>query len=163
MKHLLTATLLLIASNAQAEESNLRTITEQFQDWKMVCVEKEAKKQCRINQVLVNQNGNTLAIINVVQKDNDKHLIEIVLPLMLELKQQVNIVLDQKKPLKYAYNFCNNTACFVIANEDEKLLAAFKQATLGSLGVTPVGKEELQFNFSLKGFSAALSSLDNNL
>lgn len=47
-----------------------------------------------------------------------------------------------------------------MADGNKNLLAAFKKSTEGSIGVTPIGKEEVQFNFSLNAFSAALASLD---
>lgn len=159
MKYLFTSAILLITGLCHAEAPNLRTVTEQFQDWQMVCVEKDARKQCRINQTLVNEKGETIAMFNLVKKENGKHLVEIVLPLLLDLTKQVNVTIDEKKTLKYPYNFCNNAACFVIADEDSSLLKAFEKGDLGALGVSPIGKKEVKFNFSLKGFSAALAAL----
>jgi len=162
MKLLLSAALLLITGVCQADGPNLRTVTEKFQDWTLVCVEKEGKKQCRVNQTLSNQNGETVAIINLVKKSIKEHLIEIVLPLLLNLTKHVNIAIDDKKQQKYSYNFCNNSACFVIADgiKGKSILRSFKGGNEGTIAVTPFSKEQVKFGFSLKGFSAAFKALN---
>jgi len=158
-KLLITFFLLTLSNLALAKEPSSRTITETFGDWKLVCIEESKNKQCEIKQTLVNENRQIVAVIAVGKQDDNKHIIQITLPLLLDLTKAVSLTVDENAPITLPFNFCNNTACFVLI-EDKTIFNAFTNGNVGSIRVNAFGvNKSLNMNYSLKGFSAALKSL----
>jgi invasion protein IalB len=143
-----------------AEEPNARTVTETFQDWQVICTEKDGESQCVARQQLLNQNRQTVIMLSLAKVGDDKMLLQIALPHMLDLTKQVGIGIDGQKSRLYPYQFCNASACFVQVPDSDPLFGLFKKGTSGTLQSTLMGEgKQLSFPFSLKGFSAALERL----
>jgi len=155
-KLLITVSLFLLSSLVVAEAPSSKTITETFSDWQLVCIEKGKNKQCEVKQMLSDKAGNVVAVLTVGKSKANKKIFQITLPHLLDLTQSVTLFIDEKNFTKLPFNFCNNSACFVIS-EDNKILSAFRGGSSGHIQVKLFGaKEYLNMNFSLKGFSAAL-------
>lgn len=150
----------LLASAVLAEEPNARTVTETYQDWQLVCSERNKATQCEARQQVMNQNQQTVALLTLAIVPEKKQLLQIALPHLLDLTKQVAIVIDEQKPRPYPFRFCNPTACFLIVEAGDPLFDQLKKGSAGVIKVTPMGQAEVGFKFSLKGFSAALASLE---
>ncbi len=157
---------LLLASNlpyAAEDEPSARTLTENYQDWKLTCIEREKGKPptCAGEQLLVNESGQSLAIMKVTREESGAIHIILVLPLMFDLTKGVEVNVDGKQPVNYPFNFCNNNACFVIIKDDKTLMARFKKGLQFSVGLSSLNTTEpLALPFSLKGFQGMLASLE---
>ncbi len=147
-------------SVAHAEEPNTRTLTETYQDWQVVCVEQEKQSRCEARQQLVNPNRQTVAMISLGKDAEGKGVLQFALPLLMDLTQPMVVHIDGKKAGDFAYRFCSPAACFIQVDEKNPLLAAFRKGTQGELTLTPMGQKGMGIPFSLKGFSAAESSLN---
>lgn len=161
MKHHFLFPLLLsfISLNCLAEEPSSRTVKETFKDWAVICVEQAGNKQCEAKQTLVNQDNNVVAVITVVIKEKNK-ILQLTLPHLLDLTKLVKISVDSKASMIFPFKFCNRAACFVLI-DDDKIFNAFKKGTVGVISVKALGSpKNLDLNFSLRGFSAALKSLN---
>jgi invasion protein IalB len=152
------ATSLFLALPVLAETPDAKTSKEFFQDWQLNCVEKGELKQCSVSQALRTQEGKTAAVINASYVKGEITL-EFGMPLMMDLTTPVAVKVDGDDLAKYAYNACNNQACFVIRKDDEKLLAAFRKGTAAQMTLKSFPGQNIQMNVSLKGFGAAINEL----
>ena len=147
---------------ALADDSSpdAKTTTEQFGDWQLLCTQVAAQEQCRISQTLNNQQGQTVSVLNVFQDANGSKIVELALPLMVDLVTRPSIQVDEQESETYPYNLCNGQACFTLVN-DEALIDAFKAGQAATVSFKPVSvAESVKIGYSLKGFSRALQALD---
>jgi invasion protein IalB len=158
----LTALLLAVPLHATAAEPNVRTVTETYQDWLVVCTEREGNKQCQAQQQLVNKNKQVVVQLTLAKTDKAKQLLQIALPHMMDLTKPVGIVVDGQKARPYPYRYCNKAACFVQVEGNDPLFAILGKGTDGAVRVTPMGageQKEQELKFSLKGYAAAAARL----
>ena len=151
--------LALSSASALAEGPDEKTTSQRFKDWESICVERASTTQCRATQTLVNQQGQTVAVLNWYRPNAERMVFELAVPLLVDLSQGVAVSFDGAEPLKRNLRFCNNVACFVLAESDQELLDNFKRGSGGTLSFTPFGQQSNALNFSLQGFSAAYDSL----
>ena len=147
---------------ALADDSSpdAKTTTEQFGDWQLLCTQVAAQEQCRISQTLNNQQGQTVSVLNVFQDSNGSKIVELALPLMVDLVARPSIQVDEQESETYPYNLCNGQACFTLVH-DEALIDAFKAGQAATVSFKPVSvSESVKIGYSLKGFSRALQALD---
>jgi len=149
-----------LVQTSVAETPDQKTTSQRFKDWESICIERDSAKQCRASQTLVNQQGQTVAVLNWYKPENDSSVTEIAVPLMIDLKQGVALSIDGGDALKREVNFCNNVACFVVLENDDQLLQSFRQGTQGLIAFKPITNQQTTLGFSLNGFSAAFGSLD---
>jgi len=144
---------------ASAEGPDEKTTSQRFKDWESICVERSGTTQCRATQTLVNQKGQTVAVLNWYRPDNDAAVFELAVPLLVDLTEGVSLSIDDSESLKRDVRFCNNVACFVLGENDKELLDSFRKGSGGTLAFTPFRQQANELNFSLQGFSAAYESL----
>ncbi|MBF0266275.1 MAG: invasion associated locus B family protein [Gammaproteobacteria bacterium] len=142
-----------------AEAPSSRTITENFKDWQLACVEQNDIKRCKVSQTLVNENKAVVSILSVI-KQKDNLLMEITLPHLLNLQVPAKIYVDEQLINSFAYNFCNQNACYIIIEDNAKLFESFRKGKSAYMKMQAIGNRDLKFNFSLLGFSSALNALD---
>lgn len=172
LKRLLPAILLALplsaaaatpAAGTPAGEPNVRTVTETFQDWLVVCAERAGNKQCEARQQLANSKTKQMVMqLTLVKPDKAKQVFLIALPHMLDLTKPVGIVVDGQKARPYPWRFCNKAACFVQVEGNDPLFAVLGKGTEGAVRVTAMGpgeQKEQEIKFSLKGYAAAAARL----
>lgn len=152
-----------LANSGLADDSSpdAKTTTEQFGDWQLLCTQLSSQEQCRISQTLNNQQRQTVSVLNVFKDVNGSKVVELALPLMVDLISQPSIQIDEQEPVTYPYNLCNGQACFTLVN-DESLIDAFKAGQAATVSFKPVSvPDPVKIGYSLKGFSRALQALDS--
>ena len=155
----ITLVLLSVSISAVAETPDQKTTSQKFKDWEAICVERAEQQQCRATQTLVNQQGQTVAVLNWYRPDIETSVFELALPLMINLKAGAAITVDENQEVERDLSFCNNIACFVVEQQDTELLEQFKKGSAGRVTFTPVTAQQINLAFSLQGFSAAFNSL----
>ncbi|NNJ90229.1 MAG: hypothetical protein HKP55_01025 [Gammaproteobacteria bacterium] len=162
-KLLLLAFSLLISSTLQAEEQpNIKTSTENYKDWQLACVEQGAVKRCEIKQTLLNKDSKPVSVISLAKKNNNDLLMQIALPHMLDLSVSVQLDVDGKKQASLPFKYCNSVACFIFVDNDTALFNAFKKGSAGTISTRALTGEGIKLDFSLSGFSSAVSNLPLN-
>lgn len=172
LKRLLPAALLVLPLSAVAapstpsatpSEPNVRTVTETYQDWLVVCAERDGNKQCEARQQLASSKTKQVVMqLTLVKPDKARQIFQIALPHMLDLTKQVGIAVDGQKARTYPYRFCNKAACFVQVEGNDPLFAVLGKGTDGIIRVTAMGtgeQKEQEIKFSLKGYAAAAGRL----
>jgi len=159
LNSLLIFFLALVGMPAQAETPDQKTTSQTFKDWESICVERGDQQQCRATQTLVNQQGQTVAVLNWYRPNQETSVFELALPLMINLKAGMAIKVDDGEAAKRALTFCNNVACFVVEENDSELLDSFRKGSAGQVSFIPMTAQQVNLNFSLQGFSAAFNSL----
>ncbi len=165
MIKILTTTLILLTSFiTQAVTPDTKNTTEQFDDWILVCNENQDNKACHATQKIANKQGQLVSTLNILKSANNKNIIEVVLPLMLDLTVPVAIQVDDKKLEHHPYSLCNGQACFVLINGEAPLIQKMKQGLVIKVQAKPATQQDyLTLQFSLKGLSRAIKALDEAL
>ncbi|HCH24739.1 MAG TPA: hypothetical protein DE179_10650 [Oceanospirillaceae bacterium] len=148
-----------LATMAQAEEPSSRTVTEQFKDWRYACVEQDGSSRCEIGQGAANDQGQMVSQIIIGQNPEGKAQVQLMAPLMMDLKAGVKVSVDQDSVANLNYLFCNQGACVVAELLDSDLLAAMKAGSEMQIDVAAINGQTMTINYSLSGFSAAFARL----
>ena len=148
-----------IATLAQAEEPTTRTVTEQFKDWRYACVEQEDTHRCEIGQGAANDQGQMVSQIIIGQNPEGKAQVQLLAPLMMDLKAGVNVRVDNNNVADMDYLFCNQGACVVAELLDDALVSAMQAGTQMQIDVAAINGQTMTVNYSLSGFSAAYARL----
>ena len=152
-------TVLGFASLTQAEEPSSRTVTEQFKDWRYACVEQEDTSRCEIGQGAANDAGQMVSQIIIGQNPEGKAQVQLIAPLMMDLKAGVSVRIDQQSVASLDYLFCNQGACVVAELLHKDLLMAMKAGSDMQIDVAAINGQTMTINYSLSGFSAAFARL----
>jgi len=148
----------LLPSFVNAQEADRSTSTDYFGDWRLSCVEQEGEERCVVSQAQIDNNGATVSVINVSKAD-DNSVIEFVLPLMTDLTQPVELKIADNQNQSLPYNACNQSACFILLNEADEVLEAFKANANSNMIFSLFNGQSVSVNISLRGFTAAHQAL----
>lgn len=159
-KNLLIATTLLLSTSLVAQEKpDVKTSTENYQDWQISCVEQGKVKRCEMKQTLLNQERKPISVISLAKRTKTDLLMQIALPHMLDLSVPLKLAVDGKNQASLPFKFCNRVACFVIVDHNAAVFNAFKKGKAGVITTRTVNGEEVKLNFSLNGYSSAMKNL----
>jgi len=160
---LLVAIALLFPAWLVAEEKpEVKTSTETYKDWQLACVEQGEVKRCEIKQTLLNKDSKPVSVISLAKKNNNDLLMQIALPHMLDLSVPVQLDVDGKNQASLPFKYCNSIACFIFVDNDTTLFSAFKKGSSGTISTRSVTGEGIKLEFSLSGFSSAVSNLPSS-
>jgi len=148
----------LMPSFVNAQEADRSTSTDYFGDWRLSCVEQGGEERCLVSQAQIDKNGATVSVINVFKAD-DNSVMEFVLPLMTDLTQPVELNIADNQNQSLPYNACNQSACFVLLNEADKVLEAFKANANMNMVFSLFNGQSVSVSISLRGFTAAHQAL----
>lgn len=164
-KTISTITLLaaLLPQTLLAEETqpNVRTVTEQFQDWTVACVEQEKASVCEARHAIQAPEGGVMGQISISNRTDapDQLLFQIALPLLADLKRTVAVQVEGKEPQQFQYAFCSPVACFIAELANEQMIADFKKGVGFTIHARNIQNGEMALKGSLLGFSAAVNRL----
>lgn len=150
--------LTLIGTILNATQPDAKTSREFFQDWQLSCTEKGDLKKCVVTQELQTDTGQTVAVVNISYME-EEITVELAVPLMMDLTLPVVISVDGQSVDQYAYNVCNQKACFVLIKGDEALIEAFKKGKEAVMMLKAYSGQDIEMKVSLKGMSIALANL----
>lgn len=137
---------------------NLKTTSEVYSDWELVCVEQSDQKTCQAKQTILNEQKAMVSVIEVAETDAGAMIVQIALPHMLDLSKSPKMVIDQQAEFDAPYKFCSPQACFIIL-EDASILDAFAEGNSGIITAPTLNGSAFEIGFSLLGFKAAYESL----
>jgi invasion protein IalB len=161
--NLLTLALLASLSGASAaqEAPESKQTSEKFGDWQVMCAEKGGAKECRMSQSFSNDKNQLVAAVNLIQNAGQKPILEMALPLMVDLTLPVRVSVEGKAQGDYPYKVCNGQACFVLTEATPALTDAFKKGNKADFIFKPVNSDKaVRIELSLKGFTAAHNAMN---
>ena len=148
----------LMPSFVNAQEADRSTSTDYFGDWRLSCVEQGGEERCLVSQAQIDKNGATVSVINVSKAD-DNSVMEFGLPLMTDLTQPVELNIADNQNQSLPYNACNQSACFILLNEADEVLEAFKANANMNMVFSLFNGQSVSVSISLRGFTAAHQAL----
>jgi invasion protein IalB len=135
-------------------------------DWELRCIKapEGQKDPCQLYQLLKDQNGNSVAEINMFNMPNDDQLAAgatIVTPLETLLTRNVVLAVDGGKAKSYPFTFCTAIGCFARVGFVDEDVSAFKRGNIAKIVVIPAQapKQKVELTVSLKGFTAAFEAV----
>lgn len=144
------------------------TITKTaYADWLVVCAEakkREApvKKQCQMVQTLSIEKDQVAQpfLQTTLVRQGEKRLLEIVVPLGVDLRPGLGIQVDNNAVGTMPYITCNANGCAAIANVDDAFWQQLRGGLKAKVAIRGFGQtENTLLEISLKGFTAASNAL----
>lgn len=139
---------------------------QKFDDWEVFCPErKTAEAQvCEARTVVVGKQGQRLGALVVAAitetKTKDSRIIASALvPLGVDLTIEPALKIDDGKPIGLKYLQCQQRGCEARTLLSPEQQAAMQGGTTAKLAVGIGGGKDAVFEFSLKGFTAALVAM----
>ncbi len=139
---------------------------QKFDDWTARCNEEQLTAmgtKCFIFQsVLETEQQRTVLMFVIGQPPDDPEpRAMIVVPIgIVDLRPGIEMVVDGGAPRRYPFVVCFQDGCQAHMKVDDELLGAFKKGIKGTIAYRLLpGGQSVKIPFSLKGFSAGLSSL----
>ena len=157
---LIILALVLAAERAWAQAQD----GQQFQDWAVRCEQNPqnaAQSGCFIlHQVINNQNNKPVMVMAIgYVRDGEPPVAIITVPLGVRLPPGVMIQIDQKPAENYSFERCLPDGCQIQVRMTDTQVTSFKSGNTGKVLVQDTGGQNRAIPFSLKGFTAALTSL----
>lgn len=135
-------------------------------DWELRCIKapEGTKDPCQLYQLLEDQQGNSVAEINLFSLPKDDKLAAgatIVTPLQTLLTKNVLLSVDGGKAKVYPFTFCTTIGCFSRVGFTSGDVAAFKGGNAAKIVVVPAQAPDqtVELTMSLKGFTAGLKAV----
>lgn len=137
---------------------NLKTSSEVYSDWELLCIERLEEKTCQAKQAIMNDQDNLVSVIEIAKVETGAIVIQIALPHMLDLSMAPTIAVDQSIAFDIAYKFCNQQACFVLS-DNPSIFDAFVAGNQGKISALTLNGDRWEIGFSLSGFKDAYEKL----
>ncbi len=135
-------------------------------DWDLRCIRVPEGQQepCQLYQLLEDQNGNSVAEINLFNLPADDQLAAgatIVTPLETLLTQQVQVSVDGGQAKVYPFTFCAQIGCFSRVGFTNGDIASFKRGNEAKIVVVPAQApdQKVELTVSLTGFTAGFEAV----
>jgi invasion protein IalB len=135
-------------------------------DWELRCIKapEGTKDPCQLYQLLEDQQGNSVAEINMFNLPSDDKLAAgatIVTPLETLLTQNVLLSVDGGKAKVYPFTFCTAIGCFSRVGFTAGDVAAFKAGNAAKIVVVPAQApdQRVELTMSLSGFTAGFDAV----
>jgi invasion protein IalB len=151
---------------APATPSQTAPKPQKFDDWDLFCPErKTAETQvCEARTVVVGKQGQRLgalvvAAITETKTKDSQILASALVPLGVDLTMPPALKIDDGKPIGLKYLRCLQRGCEAMAQLSPEQQAAMQSGSTAKLAVGIGGGKDAVFEFSLKGFTAALAAM----
>jgi invasion protein IalB len=135
-------------------------------DWELRCIKapEGTKDPCQLYQLLEDQQGNSVAEINLFNLAQDDKLAAgatIVTPLETLLTQNVLLTVDGGKAKVYPFTFCTAIGCFSRVGFTAGDVATFKAGNSAKIVVVPAQApdQKVELTMSLSGFTAGFNAV----
>lgn len=135
-------------------------------DWELRCIKapEGQKDPCQLYQLLEDQQGNSVAEINLFSlPDGDKLAAgaTIVTPLQTLLTKNVLLSVDGGQAKVYPFTFCTEIGCFARVGFTDGDVASFKAGNAAKIVVVPAQAPDqtVDLTMSLNGFTAGLAAV----
>jgi invasion protein IalB len=107
---------------------------ENFEAWQFTCVEEQSQKICDLRELVFDQNTEeVVSYLSITINPDSLAQMQIAFPHAVNLKNSVQLQIDENDPLELNYAYCNQSACFIaeiIADNFINMFKAGNQITL---------------------------------
>ena len=148
-----------VQTQAATEAPSSRTVTEQFKNWRYSCVEQDEQNRCEIGQGAANEQGQMVSQIIIGKNPEGKAQVQIVTPLLMDLKAGVKVKIDDAQSTDLSYLFCNQGACYVAELLDDDMVESMQAGNDMNIDLVAINGQTMTVNYSLSGFSSAFERL----
>ena len=158
-----TAEELVQASKPAIGEGYLR---EKYGEWELRCIKAEVMKdeECRVFNFLVDQDGNTIAQLDMQFLSTGGKAVagvDIATPLGSLLTAQVILKIDAGKAKRYPYTWCDQQGCYARFGMTQEEIEAMKRGAKANVIISSVAAPDqpLSMDLSLSGFTAVWNAI----
>jgi invasion protein IalB len=133
-----------------------------YQDWQSTCVLLEEKPACEITQTMqLEKDGQTSFAMRITLiKQADKTVMEIALPLGLDLPAGIALQVDENNEINIPFVTCVAQGCAAVVVTEDEFLNELRQGTELKVAYRPFGQTQaVVLVSSLRGFTSAIQLL----
>ena len=133
---------------------------ENFEAWQFTCVEEQSQKICDLRELVFDQNTEeVVSYLSITINPDSLAQMQIAFPHAVNLKNSVQLQIDENDPLELNYAFCNQSACFIAEIIADNFINMFKAGNQITLKVLLLDNREATITYSLLGFTAGYERL----
>jgi invasion protein IalB len=133
---------------------------ESFEAWQFTCVEEQSQKICDLRELVFDQNTEeVVSYLSITINPDSLAQMQIAFPHAVNLKNSVQLQIDENDPLELNYAYCNQSACFIAEIIAENFINMFKAGNQITLKVLLLDNREATITYSLLGFTAGYNKL----
>jgi invasion protein IalB len=133
---------------------------ENFDAWQFACVEEQSQKICDLRELVFDQNTEeVVSYLSITINPDSLAQMQIAFPHAVNLKNSVQLQIDENDPLELNYAYCNQSACFIAEIIADNFINMFKAGNQITLKVLLLDNREATITYSLLGFTAGYNKL----
>lgn len=133
---------------------------ENFEAWQFTCVEEQSQKICDLRELVFDQNTEeVVSYLSITINPDSLAQMQIAFPHAVNLKNSVQLQIDENDPLELNYAYCNQSACFIAEIIADNFINMFKAGNQITLKVLLLDNREATITYSLLGFTAGYERL----
>ena len=133
---------------------------ENFEAWQFACVEEQSQKICDLRELVFDQNTEeVVSYLSITINPDSLAQMQIAFPHAVNLKNPVQLQIDENDPLELNYAYCNQSACFIAEIIADNFINMFKSGNQITLKVLLLDNREATITYSLLGFTAGYNKL----
>ena len=133
---------------------------ENFEAWQFTCVEEQSQKICDLRELVFDQNTEeVVSYLSITINPESLAQMQIAFPHAVNLKNSVQLQIDENDPLELNYAYCNQSACFIAEIIADNFINMFKAGNQITLKVLLLDNREATITYSLAGFTAGYNKL----
>ena len=133
---------------------------ENFEEWQFTCVEEQSQKICDLRELVFDQNTEeVVSYLSITINPDSLAQMQIAFPHAVNLKNSVQLQIDENDPLELNYAYCNQSACFIAEIIADNFINMFKAGNQITLKVLLLDNREATITYSLLGFTAGYERL----
>ena len=133
---------------------------ENFEEWQFTCVEEQSQKICDLRELVFDQNTEeVVSYLSITINPDSLAQMQIAFPHAVNLKNSVQLQIDENDPLELNYAYCNQSACFIAEIIADNFINMFKAGNQITLKVLLLDNREATITYSLLGFTAGYNKL----
>ena len=135
---------------------------ENFEAWQFTCVEEQSQKICDLRELVFDQNTEeVVSYLSITINPDSLAQMQIAFPHAVNLKNSVQLQIDENDPLELNYAYCNQSACFIAEIIAENFVNMFKAGNQLTLKILLLDNREATITYSLAGFTAGYNRLNS--
>ena len=133
---------------------------ENFEAWQFACVKEQSQKICDLRELVFDQNTEeVVSYLSITINPDNLAQMQIAFPHAVNLKNPVQLQIDENDPLELNYAYCNQSACFIAEIIADNFINMFKAGNQITLKVLLLDNREATITYSLLGFTAGYERL----
>ena len=133
---------------------------ENFEAWQFACVEEQSQKICDLRELVFDQNTEeVVSYLSITINPDSLAQMQIAFPHAVNLKNPVQLQIDENDPLELNYAYCNQSACFIAEIIADNFINMFKAGNQITLKVLLLDNRGATITYSLLGFTAGYNKL----